>query len=189
MHLITGLLVAGLLGRKKKGASHASSPLLRRGGPVEPVHLLPGRVRFRVDALKGRDAQAEALAQQLGKIEDVESVEVSSATGSVLICYRGEKLQPELLLAAIVRLLGLERELERSSVSSLRRGIGQAADSLNDAVYAETHGLLDLWTLIPLAIGVLGVQRISQQGLASLPGGFTLLWWAYVSLIRPRENK
>lgn len=115
MHLVTGLVLAGLLGRKKEKEGAPPSRLRRPGSPVAVVHELPGRVRLRVEALRGLEAQASALAGQLRKIDAVDEVTVSPITGSVLVTTSDPALEADLLIAAIVRLLGLEREVEGSA--------------------------------------------------------------------------
>ncbi|MFN8474233.1 MAG: hypothetical protein U0822_18715 [Anaerolineae bacterium] len=63
---------------------------------------IPGRVRLRVDQLKGHDGLAEPVAQTLGSIPGVKQVEVSSATGSILVVYDKKKYASrEELLGAI----------------------------------------------------------------------------------------
>lgn len=186
MHLVTGLLLAGLLGKKSK-ETKGKSPLLHTHGPIETAHVLPGRVRFRIESLKGDIERSRMLANQLSKIGGIESVETNELSGSILIRHDATTLEPDLLLAAIVRLLGLERQMQRARVPVVARGIGDAADALNDAFYVQTRGLVDLWTAIPIVLAVLGANKVRAQGLAALPTGFTLLWWAYLALVRRRR--
>lgn len=186
MHIITGLLVSSLLGlRKKRGAGGAipDSPLLKAPSILSVVHALPGRVRFRVPSLFGRDQTAAQLREALLRIEPVRRAEVSATSGSVLVEY-GEGVQPDMLAAALIRLLGLENELKKdvppAAITELR-GFGR---SVNRAVYERSGGALDARTVLFLALAILGIQRIVRQGLSALPAGFTLLWWAGNGLLR-----
>ena len=58
-----------------------------------------------------------------------------------------------------------------------------AADSLNRAVYHKTGGLVDLWTAALIVLAVIGVKRVFSEKGGTLPGGGTLLWWAYTALL------
>ena len=49
MHILTGFLLAGLLG-KNKFRRRTLMPMLRTG-PVQTAHFVPGRVRLRVPSL------------------------------------------------------------------------------------------------------------------------------------------
>jgi hypothetical protein len=51
----------------------------------------PGRVRLRLNDLKGRDALARQTAEALGSLDGIKQVEVSSLTGSVLLLYDTEQ--------------------------------------------------------------------------------------------------
>ena len=44
MHIITGIIMAAILGRKKK----TQETLLDLGWPIKTKHHLPGRVRFQI---------------------------------------------------------------------------------------------------------------------------------------------
>jgi hypothetical protein len=181
MHILTGLVLAGLFG---KGTGSGHSPLLGSWGPVRTVHLLPGRVRFETDVLRGDPEGGKRLAERLARIEGVDSAATSPVSGTVLIRYDEKVLQADLLFAAIVRLLGVERELERTPVPALARGIRQAGAAANRAVFEQSGGLIDLWTAVPLVLGAIGLYRLSTQRSAVFPAGVTMVWWAYSSLVR-----
>lgn len=179
MHIITGMLIAGLLGRKKRASV---LPMLRTG-PVQTDHLLPGRVRFRVPSLVGAAERAESLAERLRTLEGVRQAQADPATGSVLIEYREAVVEPELLFAATVRLLGLEKELERTPCPALVRELKAVFDSLNRVVYDRTSGTLDFSSAALLLLAALGVRKMTQEGAKSLPAGFTLVWWGLHQLL------
>ncbi len=179
MHIITGMLIAGLLGRKNRPSV---LPMLRTG-PVQTDHLLPGRVRFRVPSLVGAAEQAENLAERLRTLEGVRSAQANPATGSVLVEYRQSVVEPELLFAATVRLLGLEKELERTPCPALVRELRAVLDSLNRVVYDRTSGMLDFSSALLLILAAVGVRKMTQEGAKQLPAGFTLVWWGLHQLL------
>ena len=145
------------------------------------MHLLPGRVRFRVPGLVGRRAEGQQLKARLARLEAVKEVEVNPISGSIRLRFAEERLQPELLLGATIRLLGLERQLERAPRSWLAREVQEGGEALNRAVYQRTGGLLDFYTAMPLLLVILGVRNV----LAGRMLGWPLLWWAYREVFPP----
>jgi copper chaperone CopZ len=187
MHVITGLIFAGLMGRKKDGARSLTPKWY--AGPLQTVHAIPGRVRFVASPLEGNQKAGSILKEKLLVIEGVESVEVNPISGSVLIHYQESSVKPELLFAALVRLLGLEKELEKPPQSILSRELRIAGDSLNRAVHEKTGGLLDLWTAVLILLAGVGARKLIQQGMGAFPAGFTLVWWAANDLLRGKHPK
>jgi len=189
MHIVTGLLLAKLLKARAKGSGRRSgdslpSPLLNMPGVITLVHAVPGRCRFRLPALTGRVDAGAKLAARLRDIAGITRADVSAITGSVLIEYDAARLTPDLLAAALVRLLGLERAFAGRVEPALARELRDWARSLNVAVYQKTGGVLDLRTALLLALAVVGVKKLADQRALALPAGFTLLWWAGSGLLR-----
>ena len=120
MHLLTGFILAGLLGKKK---DQKRSPLLRITGPIRTSHVLPGRVRFHISSLANNDDKVELVQKQMVKLEGVDAVHVSRVSGSVLIYFNQDVLEPELLCAALIRLLELEKEFEKAQKQILLKEI------------------------------------------------------------------
>ncbi len=181
MHLVAGFLLAALFGKKKK---EHKSPLLDLFYPVRTQHLLPGRVRFQVEKLKDNPRDEKFLLEQLPKVRGVSRVNINTITGSILLLYDEDEVQPELLCTVVIRLLGLENELDKPPISIVLKEIREMGGSLNRAVYERTGGLIDLWTAIPIILAVVGARKIMTQRYQAVPTGFTLLWWAYHALMR-----
>lgn len=182
MHLLTGMLLASLFRKGVKASPGTAvtgpSPILRAPSLLSVTHALPGRTRFRVPSLVGCPDAADMLEKTLREIEPVQSVTVSSRTGSVLIAHDPEQVAPEVLAAALVRLLGLEQALVRSVEGRLSRELRAAGRAANRAVYESSAGWLDLRTVVLLTVGIVGLRKVAQQRALALPAGFTLLWWA-----------
>ena len=187
MHIITGVILASLL-KKGQGNKAPSAPLLRLHTPVRTCHLLPGRVRFAVPALKGNKDAADRLTSALKRVQAIDLVAVNTISGSVVIRFNPEQISAELLVAAIIKVLGLEKELERIPASVLGREIHHVAHALNRAVYDQTQGLMDLRTALLLAMAGLGTIKLLQHRQLALPAAFTLLWWAGDGLFRSTER-
>lgn len=179
MHILTGMLIAGLL---KRGKRSSLLPMLR-SGPVQTAHWMPGRVRFRVPSFTEQPSQADLVRDKLPTLDGVESVEVNTTTGSVLVCYRDGQVEPELLFAAVVRLLGLEKELDQAPRPGIVKELRSFVDSLNRVVYDRTGGLVDFTSALMILLAAIGLTKLLQEGKAAVPGGFTLLWWGTHQLL------
>lgn len=184
MHLVTGMLLATLFGRNRK---RSLLPMLRTG-PVQTVHLLPGRVRFHVPSLVDHSADGQTLQERLKQLEGVRAVDVNPVTGSVLIRYREELVRPELLFAATVRLLGLDKELEQTPLPLVTRELRAILDSLNRVVYDRTAGIVDFSSALLILLVALGIHKMVQHGAAAMPAGFTLIWWGAHKLLAGGEE-
>ena len=187
MHLITGAIIAALLGNKSN-EKKIGSPILNIRGPINTTHVLPGRVRFHIPSLKQNDIQSTNVSEQLVKIEGITSVQVSELTGSVLIYFDQSKIKADLLAAALIRLLGLEKELEKTPMPTIVREMRDMGESLNRAVYEKTGGLIDLWTAIPLLLVVVAGKKIFTDKTLTAPAAATLLWWGYNSLFHEKQR-
>jgi hypothetical protein len=186
MHILTGFLLAGLLG-KSKGRRRTLMPMLRTG-PVQTAHWMPGRVRLRVPSLAENGAGAAILQEKLLNVQGVQSVKLDPATGSVLIVYREDQVRPELLFAAVVRLMGLDAELKRTPEPVVVGELREILGSMNRIVYDQTGGLVDLWSAGLILLAAIGVQRVWTQGMRAFPAGLTLVWWGLASLIGGRQS-
>ena len=185
MHIITGLLLAKLL-KAGKGKTQApnTSPLLNMPGVITLAHSLPGRCRFRIPLLVGQSEASNKLIERLQGVDGVADVKIDCVTGSVLLSYDAATLNAEVLAAALVRLLGLERAFSGKVEASLGRELREWAKSLNVAVYQKTGGVLDLRTALMLGLIGIGIKKAITQRSLALPASFTLLWWAGTGLLR-----
>ncbi len=192
MHILTGLLLAGLLGKNKfprRSWVHGARLMpMFRTGPVQTAHWVPGRVRLSVPSLAANSAGAALLQEKLPAIRGVQSVTLNPATGSVLIVYREEQVRPELLFAAVVRLMGLDSELKRTPEPVVTRELREILGSVNRMVYDQTGGLIDLWSAGLILLTAIGTQRLLAQGMRAFPAGLTLVWWGMVSLLGGRQS-
>lgn len=191
MHIITGMLLTAVMRqRRKSGAKGAvAGPVpIQLPGVITVRHHLPGRIRFHVPLLAGQPEAATRLRETLAGIDAVDAATVDAVTGSVLVAYDADRLDPGVLGAALVRLLGLEKAAAREPDPLLARELRTFSKALNRAVYAQTDGLLDLHSILLLALAVIGLRKTMQQGLLALPAGFTLLWWSMHGLLRRGQD-
>jgi hypothetical protein len=177
MHIITGLLLAGILGKSKTGRPRLGLPMYKTG-PIRVVHALPGRIRFHVPALVDAPEAHHARLGALKKIEGIDDVITSPITGNIVVSYRSDMLEPILVFGAIVRLLGLERALEETPMPAVAKELRMVEKSLSQALLDRSNGVVDLKTIAALALLISGGIKVAKDGLvASLPTGITLLWW------------
>jgi hypothetical protein len=165
------------------------------------VHRSPGRLRVRVIDLRENTERAGEIVERLSALQGVTRIETKAETGSVLVLFDRDAFDEE-------RFIQAAREAELFSVSAdppmetspeeegsgrRRRARGAVAPeggSRGQAVYGAwergnstvawaTGGLLDLGTLIPLAMVLWAVRQIVlERPLARTPW-YTLLWYAF----------
>jgi hypothetical protein len=136
-----------------------------------------------VPSLVADAPRQEQLSQRLAAVAGVVGVDTNPTTGSVLVRFDDRRLPPDFLIAAIARLLDVEDQLERGPTPLVARELRAVAASLNRAVLEQTRGIVDMRTLTMIALGAMGVRRLLNEGMGSLPAGATLLWWATNSLV------
>jgi hypothetical protein len=125
----------------------------------------------------------------MSRADGIESVNVSRITGSALLFFDRSKVEAAVVFGAVLKVLGLESEVEKTPDAFFAKGINNGAEALNRALYEKSGGLVDLWTAIPIALAALGIYKLSKPGGFNVPGGFTLLWWAYMQLFRGEGSK
>jgi hypothetical protein len=186
MHIITGILLSLLM----KGGKETKKPaLLQTSWPIRTLHLLPGRVRFQIPLMVGKGEELKVATSQIAKIKGVKWIDSNKITGSILIYFEHTTIQADLLFAALIRLLGLEDELKKAPDSYLGTEIHTVFESLNQALFSKTNGIIDLYTTISLSLVALGISQIIKNKTNIFPTGLTLIWWAYNSLVVKGNGK
>lgn len=178
MHLVTGVIIAALAGRAKQNKVLQGLPMFKTG-PIQIVHVLPGRIRFVIPALKSNHETMQPGIEQLGKLKGIDSVVFSSVSGSLTVRFNHEMVPPPLLFSAVARLLGLEHALDKPLTPGVIKEISELGSSFNRMIYDETNGLLDLKTIAIGSLVVLGTRKLLAERWATMPTGLTLLWWAF----------
>ena len=173
MHIVTGLLLAGLFGKAKHGRPGMGLPL-NRTGPIRVAHALPGRIRFLVPSLKGAPEERLLRLSPLNTINGIKQVHTNPITWNVIVEYQQEQLEPVLIFGAVARLLGLEEEMEKMPAPAVTQELRMVEKSLNYAVLDKTRGAIDLRSAAALALLFAGSFKVIRDGWASFPGGFTL---------------
>jgi hypothetical protein len=181
MHILTGFILAGLAGKLKKDPSLGGLPRFKTG-PLRVAHTIPGRIRFVVPSLRDMDKKSLKQFEKLGSLDGVDRMRFSTVTGSVVIRYNPERVDPPILFDAVAHLLGLKEELDRPPSPLLTGELRAIGRSVNRAVYEETYGFIDLWSIAIILLILFGTRKLIQGGWTAFPTGFTLMWWALHSI-------
>lgn len=164
---------------------------------VHVVHAMPGRVRLKVDKVKGNPAFALKAQARLGRVPGIKRVEAKPLTGSVLIYYDAAALLAEGALAALTdgfswlfpemgaaaMSLGLESligHLASGEKASPSLNLTKSLGSLNAEVARITGGY-DLKLLIPMTLLFFGVRSLWASKKLAVPAWYDYLWFAFSS--------
>ena len=174
---------------------------------VQVVHAMPGRVRLKVDKVRGNPAFAQKAQDKLGRVPGIRSVEVKPLTGSVLIYYDGAALLAEGALAALTdgfselfpelgaaaTNMGLESlirylaagETSKAAAGPEPRGAANLMASMEaiNAEVARVTGGLDLKTLVPMALLFLGVRSLWTSKKLAVPAWYDYLWFGFSTFV------
>ncbi len=178
LNIIKGAYLGGFLA-KQFFHQLSSRPLLPSFKNVAEVkHFLPGRVRLFIPFLKGNKQAQQDLISQLGRVKHIKEIEANTVSGSLLIQYDLEQVEPTLIIVAVLKILGLEKQIEQKRTPLILEKFQQIGQAFNRAVYENTNGLLDLRTTVSLSLVYLALKKIIVNKELATPGAFTLLWWA-----------
>lgn len=73
-------------------------------------------------------------------------METNYITGTLLVNY-GDEIEPTLIVGILIKLLGLEDQVQNQPDSTITREFRTVQESVNLAIDEKTHGLLDLRSL------------------------------------------
>lgn len=149
-------------------------------GVVEVIHSIEGRIRFKVPSLKDDTQGLNDLNDQLSRISSIKSVQTNSVTGTVLIVYTDE-IEPTLLMGIMIKLLGLQEKVQKGTQSLVTKEFKSVEESLNLAIDEKTNGMLDLKSLMFLALSIIGIRKMIKYP-TNTPPGFNYLWWGYTAI-------
>jgi Heavy metal associated domain 2 len=173
---------------------------------IHVVHTMPGRVRLRVDKVKGNPAFAKKAQDKLGRLTGIKRVEAQPLTGSVLLYYDAALLLAEGALAALTdgfselfpeigaeaMNLGLESLLGHLASGGPPRSAGEPPQAANNligslaAVNAEVSRLtggLDLKLLVPMALLFFGVRSLWTSKQTAPPAWYDFFWFAFSTFV------
>jgi hypothetical protein len=117
------------------------------------VHAISGRIRLRMNQIRGRSQQAQEVARRLAAIRGVHRAEANATTGSLTLHYHPSALDSVEFFAEIAAALGLLASgLEPSEVEALFQVVGVSPAEIRASWGAGIGSKLTL----PLAIFAVG---------------------------------
>ncbi len=173
---------------------------------IRVVHAMPGRVRLKVDKVKGNPAFAHKAQEKLGQMPGIKKVETHPLTGSVLVYYDAAALLSDGALAALTDgfselfpeieasalTLGLDHLIGHLAAGGAPAGAGErpkgvtnligTLGAINDKV-AQVTGGLDLKFLIPMTLLFLGARSLWTAKKAPVPAWYDFLWFGFSSFV------
>ena len=166
-----------------------------RGVSVRLAHASPGRIRLKVDELKKDPGKATEIEDKLRTIPGIRSVSANPVTGSLLLTY--DEPAPDSdsieLPFAVAQILGISlNDLAPEDLRLLmsHRGNGNKlpAASIPEALESTFRDMnaaarrtvgVDLGTLLPLALTVLGVRSLLVSEKTIVPSWYDYLWFSF----------
>lgn len=157
---------------------------------LQVIHILPGRIRLKVPALKADPVRARAVQERIAPKAGIRKVEVNPATGSVLVFF-----DESIGLASLGSLQELFPSLSltelQDRLTAFARGPTPRADAAEDiaelfrranAEVARVMDGLDLRVLVPLALIALAMLQL-LSGKTAWPRWYDFLWFAFSSFL------
>ena len=181
--LLSGLLFGLFYGRYAKGKGGDGTSFKGFPGTLEIKHSLPGRIRFFVPSLVHCSKGKEILEAKMSPIEGIKKVEVNIITGSLLVHYDLEEIEKILIIGIIVKLLGLDDKIQTKEISIIRKEIINWNEALSYSIYEKTKGLLDIKTALSLTFAFYGLKGLFFSTEIAKANPYSLLYWAYRSLV------
>jgi hypothetical protein len=168
---------------------------------VRVLHAIPGRIRLKLDQVRGNPELAWEVEEHLSRMPGVRSVEANPVTGSVLILFAERQATSEESIRSLATrwptALGAldagalmnghaNGDAHAPALASADRRIVAMFGSLNEGVSQVASGM-DLKVLVPLGLFFLGIRGLFAERLPS-PAWYDFFWFAlstFVMLNRP----
>lgn len=148
---------------------------------LEVRQQIEGRLRLYSPFLKDKEAGC-MLITQLSKVEGIHKVGTDFRTGSLLLEFDESKIDSNILVGAILKLMGIDDESNACQKSIVMKEIKIVNEAVNKAVLDKTNGILDLRTIIPITFLGLAIKGYLNTGTLGMPAPMTLLYWTYKTL-------
>lgn len=144
---------------------------------LEVKHYITGRIRVFIPILKNNLEKKNELINRMLGLDGIEEMKINTQIGTVLVKFDESKVDPQLLIAALLRVLDLENMAYSKKSGKVSGTLKGAVDLVDMSIYNKTKGILDLKSVIALFFIGYGLKKVRQNPI--LPNGTNLLWWGY----------
>lgn len=175
MNFYTGLLF-GLIALKKINGKKESIDFNEN---FNVSFFNNGRIRIYSVLLKDIH-RGNALSSSLSRIDGINKISINNVTGSLLLLFDEEKIDVNMLVPAISRLLDLDGNLKEEV--TLKKETRLMYNSLNYAVASRTNNTVDIESSLPIIFIALGLYQLYKTRDLGLPSAITMLYWAYTMI-------
>lgn len=151
-------------------------------GVLEVLHDIPGRMRFRIPALKKNLMGAENFKQQLTRLNGIEQVSINLFLGTVLVKYDSKVLNSMLVVSASTHCFDFERQMQQHQ-SVFGREAKSLRFALDQALLRNTYGIIDLRSAMTLMLAGTLVRGIVRHGGTPFTP-LNIIWWLFQSIDR-----
>ena len=201
-----GKAVYDLFHNKKGKAAAAAAPAgvfrpqvqAARGVPEVPrfacVSVLKGRRRYRAAALVGNAELARLIEEKVSTLPDVQFIQVSPVTGSILIFAHSEgtldrlenffrfRIFPNAVEGLVNAVYEAERqESQKKDDTAYLTAVRDTASFFSGIIRHKSGRFFDLRTVAAMLLTLRGLRKVVFMG--QRPSGPQMLWWA-LSLLR-----
>lgn len=176
---ITGALFFSVASKQIKKVNEGQN--IDFNGQLEIRQNISGRLRLSSPFLRNKE-QGYSLITQLSRVDGIKKIGSDYRIGSMLIEYDASKVEGELLVGALLKLMGIDNPSENIPKSMVMKEIQLANQAVNMAILDKTNGFLDLRTIVPITFLGLAVKSYANSGNLGLPAPITLLYWSYKTL-------
>lgn len=144
---------------------------------LEVKHYISGRMRVKIPSLQYNLEKEDEIRKQLLNLKGINSVEINTLIGSVLVRFDETIIEPVMLIGIILNVAGLEEEAFSRKSGKTTFALKDTIEAVDMTIYNKTRGILDLKSVIALFFIGYGIKKIRQNPV--LPNGVNLLWWGY----------
>lgn len=148
------------------------------------MSAIKGRRRYRGAALVGNQALADMLQNKIASLKAIQTVQISSVTGSILLCANDEGILDQLEIFLRSRVFTENENQQRETLmmqqnsnrAAYREALYETFDLFNGIISKKTANVLDLRSLVSFIFIIRGMRKMIM--LNQRPSGPQMLWWA-----------
>lgn len=152
---------------------------------IHLIHSLPGRIRFKLEGIKGKADQAREIEARLAAVHGIHSVQASYLTGSVVAKYDPAVLESLDLHFAIAKAMGIAPS--DLNAEYLAKWYARETD---EAQFPAVESVQKWRIFLPLALCFLGIRGLLVTDKLIFPQWYDYFWFAFgtYTTLNPSET-